>query len=63
VLIITRRPGERIMVGEDVIVEVMEIVGSTVRLGIQAPRAVPVYREEIFKALREEERPPSTPPS
>ena len=55
-LIITRRAGERIMVGDDVVVEVMEIVGNSVRVGIQAPRSVPVYREEIWNAVREENR-------
>jgi carbon storage regulator len=56
VLIITRRAGERIMVGDDVVVEVMEIVGNSVRVGIKAPRSVPVYREEIYAAVREENR-------
>jgi carbon storage regulator len=56
VLIITRRAGERIMVGDDVVVEIMEIVGSSVRVGIQAPRSVPVYREEIYAAVRDENR-------
>jgi carbon storage regulator len=56
VLIITRRAGERIMVGDDVVVEVMEIVGNSVRVGIKAPRSVPVYREEIYDAVREENR-------
>jgi carbon storage regulator len=56
VLIITRRAGERIMVGDDIVVEVMEIVGNSVRVGIQAPRSVPVYREEIYAAVREENR-------
>jgi carbon storage regulator len=55
-LIITRRAGERIMVGDDVVVHVMEIVGNTVRVGIEAPRSVPVYREEIWQAVREENR-------
>jgi carbon storage regulator len=55
-LIITRRPGEKLMVGDDVVVQVMEIVGGTVRIGIDAPRSVPVYREEIFAAVREENR-------
>jgi carbon storage regulator len=55
-LIITRRPGEKIMVGENVIVHVLEVVGNSVRLGIEAPRSVPVYREEIWKAVREEKR-------
>jgi carbon storage regulator len=56
VLIITRRAGERIMVGDDIVVEIMEIVGNSVRVGIQAPRSVPVYREEIYAAVREENR-------
>ena len=55
-LIITRRAGERIMVGDDVVVEVMEIVGNSVRIGINAPRSVPVYREEIYAAVRDENR-------
>ena len=55
-LIITRRPGERIMLGDDIVVHIMEIVGNSVRVGIQAPRSVPVYREEIWNAVREENR-------
>jgi carbon storage regulator len=55
-LIITRRPGEKIMVGDDVVVHVMEIVGNSVRVGIEAPRSVPVYREEIWNAVRDENR-------
>jgi carbon storage regulator len=56
VLIITRRPGERIMIGDEVVVEVMEIVGNSVRIGVQAPRSVAVYREEIYAAVRDENR-------
>jgi carbon storage regulator len=55
-LIITRRAGEKVMVGDDVVVHVMEIVGNTVRVGIEAPRSVPVYREEIWNAVRDENR-------
>ena len=53
-LIITRRPGEKIMIGDDVVVEVIEVSGNSVRIGIAAPRSVPVYREEIWSAVREE---------
>ena len=53
-LIITRKPGEKIMLGDDVVVHVMEIVGNSVRIGIQAPRSLPVYREEIWTAVRQE---------
>jgi carbon storage regulator len=54
VLIITRKPGEKIMLGDDVTVEVIEVSGSSVRIGIAAPRSVPVYREEIWAAVKEE---------
>jgi carbon storage regulator len=53
-LIVTRRPGEKIMVGDDIVVHVMEIVGNSVRVGIEAPRSIPVYREEIWHAVRDE---------
>ena len=53
-LIITRKPGEKIMLGDDVTVEVIEVSGSSVRLGIAAPRSLPVYREEIWTAVKEE---------
>jgi len=60
VLIITRRAGEKLMIGEDVVVEIMEIVGNQVRLGIQAPQSIRVYREEIWKAVKEENRAAAT---
>ena len=53
-LIITRRPGQKIMLGDDITVHVMEIVGNNVRLGIEAPKRLPVYREEIWAAVKEE---------
>lgn len=53
-LIITRRPGEKLMVGDDVVIEVIEVSGSSVRIGIAAPKSVPVYREEIYSAVKEE---------
>lgn len=53
-LIITRRPGEKIMLGEDVVVEILEVSGSSVRVGIAAPRSLPVYREEIWASVKEE---------
>ncbi len=55
-LIITRRPGEKIMIGDDVVVEVIEVNGSSVRIGIDAPKSIPVYREEIWDAVRAENR-------
>jgi carbon storage regulator len=55
-LILTRRPGERVVIGEDVLVTVMEVSGQTVRLGIAAPEDLPIYREEIWLAVKEENR-------
>jgi carbon storage regulator len=55
-LILTRRPGERVVIGDEVLVTVMEVSGQTVRLGIAAPDGVPIYREEIWLAVKEENR-------
>jgi carbon storage regulator len=51
---ITRRKGERIVLGDDVFVSVIEVSGQTVRLGIEAPRSVRVYREEIWLEVKKE---------
>lgn len=55
-LILTRRPGERVVIGDEVLVTVMSVSGHTVRLGIAAPPGVPIYREEIWLAVKEENR-------
>ena len=55
-LIITRRAGERIVLGDDIVVEVMEITGNTVRLGVSAPKSLPIYREEIWAAVKAENK-------
>ncbi len=47
-LVLTRRAGQSIMIGHDVVITVLEIRGDQVRLGIQAPRSVEVHREEVF---------------
>jgi carbon storage regulator len=53
-LVITRKSGEKICLGDDVTVTVLEVVGSTVRLGIEAPTEIPVYRHEIWAAVKAE---------
>lgn len=55
-LMLTRRPGERVVIGEDVFVTVLEVSGQTVRLGIDAPDGVSIYREEIWLSVKEENR-------
>ncbi len=55
-LILTRRAGERVVIGDDILVTVMEVSGQTVRLGITAPDRLPIYREEIWLAVQAENR-------
>ena len=55
-LILTRRPGERVVINEDILITVMGVSGHTVRLGITAPEGVSIYREEIWLAVKEENR-------
>jgi carbon storage regulator len=51
---ISRRAGERIMLGDDTVIEILEVRGQTVRIGIDAPRSIPVYREEIWLEVKRE---------
>lgn len=53
-LTITRRPGEKIMIGDDVVVEIVEVTGTTVRIGITAPRERQIYREELWERVKRE---------
>jgi carbon storage regulator len=53
-LILTRKLGEVIRIGDDVAVRVLEIRGNQVRLGVDAPASVRIYREEIYRAIRRE---------
>ncbi len=55
-LVITRKAGERICLGDEVTITVIEISGSTVRIGIDAPAEIPIYRHEIWAAVKEENR-------
>lgn len=55
-LILTRRIGEAIVIGEDVKLTVLGIGGSQARIGIEAPREVMVHREEIFQRIQEEQQ-------
>lgn len=52
VLILTRRSGENIVVGDDIVISVLEVRGDAVRIGIQAPRTVTVHREEVYRELQ-----------
>ncbi len=54
-LILTRRVGEALMIGDDISVTVLGVKGGQVRVGVNAPRDVVVHREEIYERIRDEE--------
>jgi carbon storage regulator len=51
VLVLSRRLGESIIIGDDIVVTVLEVRGEVVRVGIAAPRSIRVHREEVYRAL------------
>ena len=55
-LILTRRVGESVVIGEDVTVTVLGVKGNQVRIGINAPKHVAVHREEIFERIKREQQ-------
>ncbi|MDQ1466171.1 MAG: carbon storage regulator [Actinomycetota bacterium] len=60
-LVLTRRANQSIMIGDDIVVTVLDVRGDQVRIGIKAPRSVDVHREEVFVALqRDGARDPNT---
>ncbi|MFM7270026.1 MAG: carbon storage regulator CsrA [Actinomycetes bacterium] len=54
-LVLTRREQEAIMIGDSIVVRVLEVRGDQVRLGIEAPRDVVVHREEVYEAIERED--------
>jgi carbon storage regulator len=55
-LILTRRVGESLRIGNDVIVTILGSKGSQVRIGIEADKSIPVHREEIWQRIQEEQQ-------
>jgi carbon storage regulator len=51
-LVLTRRAGESVVIGDDIVITVLEARGDVIRLGISAPREVQVHREEVYKELK-----------
>jgi carbon storage regulator len=54
-LILTRRVGEHLMIGDDIVVTVLNVQGKNIRIGIRAPRDVAVHREEVYERIKLEE--------
>lgn len=55
-LVLTRRPHQQIMIGDDIVVNVVDVNGENVRIAIEAPKEVKIFRGEIYKAITEENR-------
>lgn len=60
-LILTRRVGESVMIGDEVAVTVLRVKGNQVRLGVNAPKSISVQREEIFQRIKREAGQSSSP--
>ncbi len=54
-LVLSRKKDESIVINDNIVITVVEIRGDKVRLGIQAPREVPIHRQEIFEMIRSEQ--------
>jgi len=53
-LVLSRHIDESIMIGDDVVITVVDIRGDKVRLGIEAPQSIPVHRQEVYEAIKRE---------
>lgn len=54
-LVLTRKRGESIIINDDIKITLIEIRGDKVRLGVEAPKEIPVHREEVYKAIQRNE--------
>jgi carbon storage regulator len=61
-LVLTRKSNQSIMIGDDIEVSVLSIMGDKVRIGIQAPRDIPVFRKEVYLEIQQERRDESLAP-
>jgi carbon storage regulator len=55
VLVLTRKSNQSIMIGDDIEITVLAVMGEKVRIGIEAPRSVPVFRREVYVEIQEED--------
>ena len=60
-LVLTRKPGERLVIGDNIVVTVVDVKGDNIRIGIDAPREVKVFRGEIYDAIVAENRQAAAP--
>ena len=53
-LVLTRKRNESIVIGDDIVVRILSVVGEKVRIGIEAPRDVPVFRKEVYLEIQQQ---------
>ena len=61
-LVLSRKKNESIVINDDITIVVVEIRGDKVRLGVEAPKEVPVHRNEVYEAIRRNQQMASEPP-
>ena len=61
-LVLTRKSNQSIMIGDEIEISVLAIMGEKVRIGIEAPRSVPVFRKEVYLEIQQDEDAPRTTP-
>ena len=54
-LVLSRNPGERIVIGDDIVITVVQVQGDRVRLGFRCPANISVHREEVYRRIRDEQ--------
>jgi carbon storage regulator len=59
-LVLSRRPNENLIIGEDIQIRVLSISGNQVRIGIEAPKEISVHREEVYLRIKGERTEPAT---
>lgn len=55
-LVLTRKPGEGILIGDDIQISIVEIKGGAIRIGIEAPREKKIYRQEVYERITQENK-------
>lgn len=55
-LVLTRKPGDGIIIGDDITIKVIEAKGGSIRIGIDAPRDCKIYRQEVYERISQENR-------
>lgn len=55
-LALTRRPGQQVVIGDDIFVNIVDVQGENIRIAIEAPKHIKIYRGEIYRAIVEENK-------